>query len=868
MEEGFPRSLANDLEVAVEVDAHGGWQVVYPKGICQLPEACASFRIRLREIPAVAFTVEKVGGPQEWKVSDMEQEFLAAARTWLEEERRAIEKEEEQGRRRRQLQQKKFDWLFLRQTPVIMARVYRVERLAWYLPLLVPFYGGMVAINYSVVPYSTVEESDWTLSLVVMVGMGVCFFCIPWVVPQIIRSDRCLVATSVFSGLLVFLVAMPLELLRLVYPVALAPFVGLLIQGMSTDMPAELEAQTAEISSRTKEQTIVFEGTVSPERGKACVVSWPGKYATAWDHLVESARGGQTSAAVVFLPEGTPHYGQHVRIPGSERLEGECWCTPLYGEKRDWGCLWWALWMENVERAVRYGAELHVYFFEGARGKGKVASFVSAGAEYLKREALWEEFQNSETLKDAKAAGLENLCDKKRYDSSSQYSREEHRLFLEWLSFEDRKLLEEGLGNSQKAEVAWLESKGYRYTEVDIASWLRPAARSHFTSGPLPAMVSPSQRAPKPTFSVDTTSMQDVLENLSTLKTSLSHPNLASPDLKWDTEMRLKQLLVKAHPQCPGLRSAGSAGNWKISRVSGKCTEERLANAKPTVNAPKSIAQVSQLKLPDLISENATNGMLLVVICLAAYAKEQSNYARLLVEKAHAALWQKFCSTGSSALPVKLVAVELTEAGSFGDQYGVKEVPYCLMYMGGKQVYGKRLHGTRMAPRAAAAAKPKVLLVEPNPGNQLKLERNLRRNGYGSDLAMDGMQASRLAQRPEGYGILLISSLTPADQLRSVSHAIRSRQRAAVILAFDSTLLSEEEAEERKQFLQECSYVFPYGPSYTGLAAVLARFDVTHAEKGLACVPCTTHKQDFLDDVLGMLEKGGGGRAVGDTATS
>eukprot|EP00439_Symbiodinium_sp_Y106_P030429 s6148_g3.t1 len=715
---------------------------------------------------------------------------------------------------------------------------------------------------------------------------------------------------------------------------------------------------------------------------------------------------------------------------------------------------------------------------------------------------------------------------------------------------------------------------------------------------------------------------------------------------------------------------------------------------KPVPTRSKTLRQ-----LPDLISENATNGMLLVVICLAAYAKEQSNYARLLVEKAHAALWQKFCSTGSSALPVKLVAVELTEAGSFGDQYGVKEVPYCLMYMGGKQVYAKRLHGTRMAPRAAAAAKPKVLLVEPNPGNQLKLEselaegvfwtffvwsmsttvevsllsgktatvqagldetvetlmqraqialgvgkgrlldssgvvldgcaetlnsgiqngdsltfhvsevciqstlfsfaallgdgsvvtwgdaafggdnsavqgqlknvqriqasayafaailgdgsvvawgeasrggdcssvqcqlknvqqiqtsgdafaailsngsvvtwgdagrggdssavqdqldnvqqiqasagafaamlgngsvvtwgdaecggdsgavqgqlkhvqqiqasgsafaailgdgsvvtwghadfggdssaaqdqlknvqqiqashhafvailgdgsvvtwghadlggdsravqhqlsnvqqiqasdgafaailddgsvvtwgeaadggdssavqhrlknvqqiqasggafaailgdgsvvtwghafhggdstavqgqlrnvqqiqasdtafaailgdgsivtwgdagrggdssagneadkalvtcaKNLRRNGYGSDLAMDGMQASRLAQRPEGYGILLISSLTPADQLRSVSYAIRSRQRAAIILAFDSTLLSEEEAEDRKQFLQECSYVFPYGPSYTGLAAVLARFDVTHAEKGLACVP-------------------------------
>mmetsp|Transcript_45469 Transcript_45469/g.106267 ORF Transcript_45469/g.106267 Transcript_45469/m.106267 type:complete len:584 (+) Transcript_45469:37-1788(+) len=376
--------------------------------------------------------------------------------------------------------------------------------------------------------------------------------------------------------------------------------------------------------------------------------------------------------------------------------------------------------------------------------------------------------------------------------------------------------------------------------------------------------VSTSQRDSKPTFAVDTSSIKDVMENLSTLKTSLSHPNLAPADLQWNTEIRLKKLLAKAHPQCPGLR-VGSTSAWKISSVSGKCTEERLANAKPTVNAPKSIAQVSQLKLPELIAEN-TASTLLVVVCLAAYAKEQSNYARLLAEKAHAALWQKFCSKGGP-LPVKLVAIELSEAGGFTDQYDVKEVPYCLMFMGGKQVYSKRLHGTRMAPRAAAAAKPRVLLVEPNPANQLKLERNLRRNGYGSDLAMDGPQASRLAQRPEGYGILLASSLLPAEQLRSLAYAVRSRQREAVILAFDSTLLSQVEAEERKPVFQECSYVFPYGPSYTGLAAILARFDVTHVDKGLACVPCTSHKQDFLDDVLGVLERGGGAVTVGDTGS-
>lgn len=40
---------------------------------------------------------------------------------------------------------------------------------------------------------------------------------------------------------------------------------------------------------------------------------------------------------------------------------------------------------------------------------------------------------------------------------------------------EDREFIEasEGLGNSQKAEVAWLERKGYAYTsvEIDVAKW-------------------------------------------------------------------------------------------------------------------------------------------------------------------------------------------------------------------------------------------------------------------------------------------------------------------------------------------------------------------------------------------------------------
>ena len=232
------------------------------------------------------------------------------------------------------------------------------------------------------------------------------------------------------------------------------------------------------------EKSIVFNGRVldSPPslRCPECVVSWPGKYESAWERLVESSRDRGLSAAVVFLPEGSEHFGSHDPIPDEEALEGECWCIPLYGEKKPWGCRWWTLWIANIEKAVEYGAELKVFFFEKKKGQGKVQSFATAGQESLRRDAIWQrkaEFEESVEFQNAKAAGLHKLSKCKRLDSSSQYTREWQRLFLAWLPEDDRKFLEasEGLGNSQKAEVAWLERKGYPYqeVEVDAAAWTR-----------------------------------------------------------------------------------------------------------------------------------------------------------------------------------------------------------------------------------------------------------------------------------------------------------------------------------------------------------------------------------------------------------
>ena len=225
------------------------------------------------------------------------------------------------------------------------------------------------------------------------------------------------------------------------------------------------------------DHTIVFEGKILP--GKPCVSSWPGKYESAWDTLVQKSRRGHLSAAVVFLPKGSRHFGIHDPIPTAENLPGDCWCTPLYGEQKPWGCRLWTHWIQNIEEAVEKGAELEVYFFEKMKGKGKVENFATAGAEHVRREQIFRrkgEFKESQEFESAVTAGLEELSKKKCGDASSQYSREEHRLFLAWLDEEDREFLvsSEGLGNSQKAEVAWLQRQGYPYNEVevDISEWV------------------------------------------------------------------------------------------------------------------------------------------------------------------------------------------------------------------------------------------------------------------------------------------------------------------------------------------------------------------------------------------------------------
>lgn len=95
--------------------------------------------------------------------------------------------------------------------------------------------------------------------------------------------------------------------------------------------------------------SIKFEGQILHMSGCPCISSFPGKFENGWNAVVGTGKLALMSVACVFLPKGTPKFGQHANNPDTP---GKCFCYSLYGEKKGWGCMWFRVWADLVEEAV------------------------------------------------------------------------------------------------------------------------------------------------------------------------------------------------------------------------------------------------------------------------------------------------------------------------------------------------------------------------------------------------------------------------------------------------------------------------------------------------------------------------------------
>ncbi|OLQ10448.1 hypothetical protein AK812_SmicGene5842 [Symbiodinium microadriaticum] len=356
--------VQNDLGATIEILLDDSLHVVYPDRTLQTSAgaigAILSVTARLRDDPKICETCSvDLPGPGLWLASEIFASFGGRVKAWLRQDQ-----EEVRGEARRREKR-----LAAAERARIKA-LTALERgrcclfgffLCWISGALASGMAlGIFAIAdslmslgsdatplYATVPYALVFVAPFFSCLLMSIGYA--------------ASRFLTLSLSVEAGLLMYTVAMiaittilcgmwlqfgigalwlELAICSILFaPVAVLGFGNLYHmcrqkEGFHAEVKADYLQEVAKAEQRAKEETIQFVGHVLPGRGRPCVCSWPGKYVSAWDELVKRNRHGQTSAAVVFLPEQTPSYGLHDPIPESDdKLQGECWCTLLYGKE-------------------------------------------------------------------------------------------------------------------------------------------------------------------------------------------------------------------------------------------------------------------------------------------------------------------------------------------------------------------------------------------------------------------------------------------------------------------------------------------------------------------------------------------------------
>ena len=170
-----------------------------------------------------------------------------------------------------------------------------------------------------------------------------------------------------------------------------------------------------------------FHGEIK-EGARDCYASFPGKFLSGWDALINPNADHKQSVACVFLCDSKDGLGKHAVNPEDE--SGGCYCRTIYGERdfeqfgylhilpkgcredqekrarqnaestgaivvhhdgdmekarqnarnvwesrkktASWGCAWFQKWKERVEQAVRLKQNLKVVYFPFQVGLGKV----------------------------------------------------------------------------------------------------------------------------------------------------------------------------------------------------------------------------------------------------------------------------------------------------------------------------------------------------------------------------------------------------------------------------------------------------------------------------------------------------------------
>lgn len=260
---------------------------------------------------------------------------------------------------------------------------------------------------------------------------------------------------------------------------------------------------------------------------------------------------------------------------------------------------------------------------------------------------------------------------------------------------------------------------------------------------------------------------------------------------------------------------------------------------------PLSLQALSSRQVSEVLMAPESQSLLQVVLVTASWASapsSSSEHAKKVCEAAHGEL-----HAGGYAERVAFYATEASEAGGIISerrwsnplvkQYGIKSVPWMLIFKGGTLVMSQNPApvgktdggglGFSSKLRYAAFGKPRALIIEPVPRDdafgpsavgpssanvfklQLQTQEALKRCSIAFDLATSLPEARRLvAEAAPPYGLLLASSEIGAAALEEV--ASRARSRCSKALGF------------------VCHNGQDVGPLDEALSALAARGEIVH----------------------------------------
>ena len=89
---------------------------------------------------------------------------------------------------------------------------------------------------------------------------------------------------------------------------------------------------------------------------------------------------------------------------------------------------------------------------------------------------------------------------------------------------------------------------------------------------------------------------------------------------------------------------------------------------------------------------------------------------------------------------IRMIRIEISEEYEAMTDLGVKTVPSFVMFSQGNIVYAGPLGG-RKVKSTAGSARPQILIIEPNPADQIKAEKTLRKLGCDTFLCINAHQA-------------------------------------------------------------------------------------------------------------------------------